>query len=335
MAKFLQSLKYIITGKDDSSASTKEETTKDVTSELQLFIHQQAKRIKEHIEYENDLSENLPRDSKLIIKFDIDTYISEFDSFFLTKQLYSSNHDTLFNLTLQILVPPESFRTELSKEFRKKVYAGMLKNICLYKTLPVQSLTKDYYDKVTKIDKFNNVDGDAILELYKESVEILGKMVDQYESNIAKEPSFELDTNELLSQVVRNLSIRNKQDLENLLIRNRFLEMLFSALFLIILAGILLFFHKGILSFFAETDITPLAVSIYSASVIGLFVFLFMVRVYSYSKSRQRRKLLLAVINTLISELKINYGEVKNLFQEQFKFDIRKTRKIKKLEKKG
>ena len=147
MAKFLQSLKYIITGKEERHASTPEKQKTDNTPELQLFIQQQAKRIKEHIDYEDDLSENLPRDSSLIIKFDIDSYIREFDAFYQTKELYSSNQEELFKLTLQILVPPKESTGGLSKEFRKKIYAGMLKNICLYKSVQVQGLIKEYYDK--------------------------------------------------------------------------------------------------------------------------------------------------------------------------------------------
>jgi len=335
MGKFINSLKYIFSGKDEEKHFEGEESKKDPVTDVQLFIHQQAMKIQEHIEYEKDLAVNLPRESSLIIKFDIENYIKEYEDFFIRKDFYSLDSGMIFTILLQILVPPENTREIFPKEFRKQIFAGMLKCVSIYKAVSIRNLTKDYYERIHKSNSLESDEKRDILELFKDSMEILEKLA--IPKKIAEnrkehdEDQFEVDTSSLLLSAVKTFSLKTKKDIENLLFRDRFWGMMFSVAVLFIIAVFCIFYTKKIITSIIGGVPNPPLITALTAAVTGLFIFIIMCRINGYTKTRVKRKYFLSTVNLLISELHINYTEVKSLFKKEFNFDIRRIPKLKKI----
>ena len=335
MAKFFKSLKYIISGKDDSEHFTEGQNIPSPLTELQLFLQQEAVKIQEHIDYEDDLAGNLPRETSLIIKFDIETYIKEFEEFFIKKDFFSLNSDTVFHLLLQILVPPESTREILSKEFRKQIYIGMLINLSRYTAVSIQNLTKEYYERINKLTSENDIGKKDILDIFKDSIEMLEKSSREVPPPEISEEQIEIDTTSILLKAVKSFSLKTKQDIETLLYGNRFWGVFISIIFLFLVAALCLYYAEDLLSLFTENVPARTPITVFTSIITGIFVFIIMCRINSYIKARIKRKLFISTVNLLISELRINYGEVKTLFQNNFNFDIRRIPKLKKLIKKN
>ena len=297
---------------------------------FQLFLQQMAGRINEHVEYEEDLSKNLPRDNTLIIKYNVDNYIKEIDEYFITKEIYSGNQDLIFKYLLEILVPPKVIRDQLSKENRRKLFSGTLVGYSYYSGQTVQGITKTFYNMITKQDDFNDVGKNDILEIFKESVEYIERSGTP--DKIVKEHPQEVDTTELLHRMIQVYSVKNKRDLEALLFRHRFMNTLFTVGVLIIILMVLLLYSNEILAFlFNQSDNTIQKNVLYSSLSVGLIVFFIMLKIGLYAKYRVMRKDFLKSINLIIAEMKVNYEEVKKLFSDKYDFDIKRLWSIRKI----
>ena len=71
------------------------------------FLRQQAKWIKEHIDYEADMLNNLSSPDNILVKFNINDYAANIILYLNERGLYSYRLENLFPIILNIIVPPE------------------------------------------------------------------------------------------------------------------------------------------------------------------------------------------------------------------------------------
>ncbi len=77
---------------------------------------------------------------------------------------------------MNILAPPNEIAAILSKENRKKLFAGLMVNLSLNISIKLADLIKTYYGMINAAsESINGQTKDSLLEAYKESIELVDK----------------------------------------------------------------------------------------------------------------------------------------------------------------
>jgi hypothetical protein len=289
------------------------------------FLRQQATWIKQHAEYDWDMGHNFSSDNKLLVRFDIGQYIGNFNDYFKGKGLYRHKIEDLFFIMMNILAPPNEIAAILSKENRKKLFAGLLVNLSLNTSIKLADLIKTYYGMINAVSEpINNQTKDSLLEAYKESIELVDKYyVDAVGKQKAAAQSAAPDAAEMLTELLKAFSIHNRADLIAALTKGNKLGFAFSMLVYSILIILLLLYRIWSNLATGKPDIPDIPIII--NALLALVIIVMVTTIVAFVKNRTRKRYLLRTLQSLIRHFRFSYSVLDTYFRGRFSFDIRKV----------
>jgi len=289
------------------------------------FLRQQAAWIKQHAEYDWDMGHNFSSDSKVLTKFDIRQYLGNFDDYFKGKGFYRHKIEDLFFVMMNILAPPNEIAAILSKENRKKLFAGLLVNLSLNTSIKLADLIKTYYGMINAVSEpINNQTKDSLLEAYKESIELVDKYyVDAIGKQKAAAQSAAPDAAEMLTELLKAFSIHNRADSIAALTKGNKLGFAFSMLVYSILIILLLLYRIWSNLATGKPDIPDIPIII--NALLALVIIVMVTTIVAFVKNRTRKRYLLRTLQSLIRHFRFSYSVLDTYFRGRFSFDIRKV----------
>ncbi|GEM_PF-4011558 len=330
MSSFLNSVKEFFFSRFDRFADERDSI--DEEGAFIGFIRQQAGWIKEHVEYEQDIANKLTSDNEVIVKFNIEDYLVNFDKYFLERKLYSYSDEELLPLLLHLLIPPEDIRELLSEEHRRILFAGVMQNICVRKGIKASDLVRNYYKILShKKEPFRDKQPGEVLELFKEAIWILERREWKRKGKIPSDSSNpdllnpNLGVNNLLNEISDSFSIRNHRSISKLFKKSSVLRFMVSEILqLILIIGCALV----LISYGAERSLGSYKYDI-EQLVIPLILLLlilivsFVVTIIAFITNRLRRRLFFKSLKIAAKYFHISHNQIAEFFKERFDFDMK------------
>lgn len=291
------------------------------------FLRQQALWIKEHMEYERDMEHNLSKTNNVLVRFDINQYVTNFDNYFSEQGLYKHKAEDLFILLLTILAPTEEISSLLSKENRKRLFVGVLINLSLNTDVKLADLIKSYYGKINSIkDTLLNTSRENLLELFKEAIELVDKEYEkQTEIEKPKQPEDMVDVPELLTELLKSFSIHSRTDLVGVFTKANLLSFCLSIVFYLLVIIMLFIISPGINQVFNnifQGQVSPILAQL----CIAVFIILGIMNTLVFMRNRIKKKFLLRSLRMMIKYFNIPHNVLDTFFQSKYQFDIRKLK---------
>ncbi len=332
MADIVHNLKSIFSRSAASPASPPPPPAdpESLMEDLRLFLHQLARSISEHLEYERQIAHGRPRDSGLVLRFEIADYVSDLFDFFERKQLIGSDEDLLFRAATEILVPPESVRDQLSPQHWRRLFAGIVAIISERTGRSYPVLTKQFYDRISRRETINGVPSKQVMESFQEALDAL-PADEQNGGSLVGAPAAPaehgFDPKRLLKNAFAACGAGSYEALRTLLVRRHALEF-GSALFAFTVLGI------GAVAF--APMVTPmiasaLAVGFVSeelliAAIVVLYVIVVGLRYQRYRQRALRRKLLVRVSNAIADSAGLSYKDIDEVLHEAYGTSLRELK---------
>lgn len=312
--------------KSKENAAATEDSPTDSKNSFLSFLHQQAELIVEHQKYEKDITHSVASHSDVLVEFKVEDYVNNIDLYFEKKGFYNRKAEDLFPIIINILVPPEDIRTMLSKDLYLRLFAGILIRIGLHTNLSLADIIKTYYDEISKTNgEINGVEKEAVLELYKESIERTNKLREAKvrESSELKEDSFSMY--KVLDGILNSFSIKSGRDLRKLYAKTSLIDGALGVFLNAVLIVLFLYFHNEIHVFITSVVGDPNEY-VYNLIIFGILVG-FLVYGFAQNLYRQRRrKALKKTLKTVVEYFNITHAYLKRYFQNQYGFDVKKIR---------
>lgn len=299
----------------------------DLMEDLRLFLHQLARSISEHLEYERQIAHGLPRDSGLVLRFEIADYVSDLFDFFERKQLIGPDEELMLRAATNILVPPESVRDQLSPQHWRRLFAGILAIIADRTGRPYPVLTKQFYEYISRQGTVNGVPTKQVLQSFQEALDVL-PTGDTGESTVPhRESADDFDPKYLLKRSFAACGAGSYPALRMLLVRRHGLEF-GSALFALSVAAIgavvLVPWAAPALasSLGAPFGSEPLLI----ASVLLIYLVLVGSRFQRYRLRALRRKTLVRVSNAIAESVGLSYKDIDEVLHEAYGTSLREMK---------
>ena len=340
MAKIFNSLRSFFKDKLEETvdkATYSSETSMPGPEEESAFIsflRQQAKWIKEHIEYETDMLNNLSTSDNILVKFNIDDYAANIIRYLNERGLYSCKLEHLFPIILNIIAPPEDIEKILSRENRKILFGEVLVSVSSKEKIELADLIKVCYNLIShNARSINGKTSDRLLDLFKDSVEYIEKK-QRTEDNGEEIKSYgrmeePFGAQMLITEILKGFSVNSRADLVKVFEKNSIFGLLISVIVqsaLIVIGGTLLLVDNLSLDLANALGIEPekfavlleIAVFVLAANIVLQFA--------KYIKNRARRKGIVNTLKTIIGFFNIPHSIIAVYFRSRFNYDIRKIK---------
>ena len=290
------------------------------------FYRQLARRIRDHIEYERDMSNHISPANQVLSRFDIRQYVDDLDAYFEEQRCYQCAPQDLFPLLLTILVPPPDISALLSRENRKRLFAGVLENLCLNTDLRLAELVRLCYQAAAAVaEPFNGQTRDSILELYKESIEILDRDFGRQPDGAGAAPPQTASVQDVLTGLLQAFSIRSKKDMDRLLRKAGILRFVFAFLFCLLLivpaAHQFRPDHPALRQGLRKPGRGPADPA---RALQALLAVIGMANILVYSRNRVKKRYLIRAIRMVVGAFKTPREVVDTFFKGKFQFDVHK-----------
>ena len=256
----------------------------------------------------------------VLLRFDIDEYVKEIHDCFVRNLLYRHFTEGPFHqLMIEILVPDGSIRELLSRDARRRIFAGVLRNLAANSGLPLQKLIKFYYEYLSLLQQpVNDVPPQEVLELFKEAVALLEREHREPKAHAAAAESI-LRHQSLLAGIVTAFGIRKKRQFEEIFSPALLFNYLFSLLLFGALAAVLILpsgigFILTALEPAISSDRQPL---LQPAALLGLGLLVLYATV-RYRLRSQKRRLLTKCLNAVCADQGIRPEETSAFFRNRF-----------------
>jgi hypothetical protein len=280
--------------------------------DLRLFLHQLAASITEHMEYERQIAHGLPRDSTLVLRFEISDYVSDLFDFFERKRLLSADEDVMFRAAIHVLVPPESVRDKLPPQYWRRLFAGVLSIIAERTGRSTAVLTKQFYAHISRDSSINGIPGKQVLESFQEALDLVSREASEYPTKMDQTPSFE--PKKLLRDAFAACGAGSYKSLYTIVMRHHTLELAWFIVAATVLATAAVLVLPAIVPPQIPSDLmpsTPVVPATLAAYLIAVGL-----RTQQYRIRTTRRRTLVRVSNAISHSVGLTYKEIDEVLHE-------------------
>lgn len=295
--------------------------------DLRLFLHQLARSISEHLDYERQIAHGRPKDSGLVLRFEIADYVSDLFDFFERKQLIGTDEDLMFRAATEILVPPESVRDQLSPQHWRRLFAGIVAIISERTGRSYPVLTKQFYDRIARRETINGVPSKQVMESFQEALDAIPTDSQTGDPSPAAPSVENFDPKRLLTKSFAACGAASYDALRTLLLRRHALEFA-SALFALSVVGVAaVVFAPMATPVIASALATPLITEgLLIATIVVLYLILVSLRFQRYRQRALRRKILVRVSSAIADSVGLSYKEIDEVLHEAYGTSLRELK---------
>jgi hypothetical protein len=282
--------------------------------DLRLFLHQLAASITEHMEYERQIAHGLPRDSALVLHFEISDYVPDLFDFFERKRLMSAEEEVMFRAAIHVLVPPESVRDKLPPQHWRRLFAGVLAIIAEKTDRSIAVLTRQFYTHISRDSSVNGVPTKQVLESFQEALDLVSRESSELQAHAKKTQGFE--PKKLLRDAFAACGAGSYSSLYTIVMRHHTLELAWFAVAATVLAAAAVLIIPSVGSPSMVSDVTfgnavvPATLAVYLIAV-GL-------KIQQYRIRTVRRRTLVRVSNAISRSVGLTYKEIDEVLHEVY-----------------
>lgn len=316
MAVLVQKLKSFFSAAVDASRLERhDEHPPDeahLFEDLRLFLHQLAASITEHMQYEREIAHGLPRDSALVMRFEISDYVTDLFDFFERKRLIGPNEDVMFQAAIHVLVPPQSVRDKLPPQHWRRLFVGVLSGIAKKTGRSTAVLTRQFYAQISRDSSINGVPTKQVLESFQEALDIASAESASQLSDTATEWSFE--PKELLRNAFVACGARSYKSLFTIVMRHHTLDLVWFVVVATVLAAAAIVVLPATIPIQTLPEIV--AVDLVVPSVLVVYFVALGLKLRQYWVRTTRRRTLIRVSNAISDSVRLTYKDIDEVLHE-------------------
>jgi len=299
----------------------------DLMEDLRLFLHQLARSISEHLEYERQIAHGLPRDSGLVLRFEIGDYVSDLFDFFERKHLIGSDDELMVRAATTILVPPESVRDQLSPQHWRRLFAGILAIISDRTGRSYAVLTKQFYEYISRQSAMNGVPTKQVLQSFQEALDAIPAGEKGESTALHRESADDFDPKYLLKRSFAACGAGSYHALRMLLVRRHGFEF-GSALFALSVAatGSVVLVPWAAPTLASSFGAPFVSEQLLIALVLLIYLVLVGSRFQRYRMRALRRKTLVRVSNAIADSVGLSYKDIDEVLHETYGTSLREMK---------
>jgi len=282
--------------------------------DLRLFLHQLAASITEHMEYERQIAHGLPRDSALVLRFEISDYVSDLFDFFERKRLMSADEEVMFRAAIHVLVPPESVRDKLAPQHWRRLFAGVLAIIAEKTDRSTAVLTRQFYAHISRDSSINGVPAKQVLESFQEALDLVSRESAEHPADAKKTQGFE--PKKLLRDAFAACGAGSYTSLYTILMRHHTLELVWFVVAATVLAAGAVLVIPFVGSPLPASGLTSNTVVV--PGTLAAYLIAVGLKIQQYRIRTVRRRTLVRVSNAISRSVGLTYKEIDEVLHEVY-----------------
>jgi hypothetical protein len=330
-----------------------------VIGDLRLYLMQMARRIIDHLEYEHQVAQGLPRDTGLVFRFRLEDYVDELCGYFEKKGILASEttREILFTGTIEVLLPPDTIREQLPWRIRRKLFTTLLFRIAEQTGIPYPALTRSFYDYLTRGESVNGIARPQVIEFYQEAMEELSRDRDTAEPAAGsgpatgpgpgaetgpeaepdQEPDFpphdehpaqQLEIPDLIRRTLAACGATDYTSLKRILSRRHLFDFLSVVIAYTVVGVLVTVFSRPFLAFL--TDHLPITINDFAwyIGVSIVYILLVTIRFQQFRLRSIRRRTLIRVSNAVAETMRVSYKEMDDVLYGTYGTTLRELKSV-------